>query len=396
MYKWLQCSFILVAAVAMLPTSAIAGGVSDTEIVFGMTGAFSGTSEKEVGYQARAAFEAGLQAQNVRGGVHGRKFRLVALNDSYDPAKTAAANRELVEKHGVFALHNGGTPMAMVTIPYANQAKIPYLSAMTGSPIVRNNPPDRYVFIFRASYAEETAAVVKYLVNVRRIHPSRIAVLAQDDGFGDAAFEGVARIVRQYRFDPRRLLRLNYKRNSTDVDDAVQTLLKSKLKIEAVVMAATFKPAARFIEKVREAGNTKVLFSCVSAVGSTELADELVQFGPSYTQGIIVTQVVPDPNSGATAMMKYREELKKFSPHARPGYLSVEAWIDSQIWIEAAKRAGKNLTRESFIDALESIKDWDIGIGVPITFGLSEHQGSHKVWGTVMDGKGRTHPLDLE
>lgn len=366
-----------------------ASEVSDDEIVFGMSAALVNTTEKELGYQARLAFDAALAAQNARGGVHGRRLKLVALDDGYDPAKCAVATRQLVEKHSVFAFTNGGTPNAMVSAPYANDKKIPYLSGMTGSLVVRNDPPDRYVFIYRASYAEETAAAVRYLITVRGIRPSRIAVFSQDDAFGDAAFEGVAKIMRQFKHNPRSVLRAYYKRNSTDVDQAVATINKARSRVDAVIIAATFKPAARFIERVRDTGTSNIVFSAISVVGATELAEELTQLGPRYADGVIITQVVPDPDSRGTAMIRYREEIKRHSASAKPSQMSLESWIGAQIWIEALKRAGRNVTREGFIDALESIREWDIGLGVNITFGPSEHQGSHKVWGTILDRNGR-------
>lgn len=382
--------------VVAIPHRATAADVPEDEIVFGMTGAFVTSTNKETAYQARAALEAAFAAQNERGGVHGRKLRLVSLNDSYDPAQCIASVRALVEKHDVFMVTNGGTPMAMATVPYVNQKKIPYLAAMTGSLVVRNDPPDRYVFIFRPSYAEETSAAVRYLVSVRRIQPSRIAVFSQDDAFGDAAFEGVAKIMRQLRYDPRRVLRVYYKRNTTDVEEAVKAITKQGKRVDAIIVAATFKPAARLIERLREAGLDHLLFTAVSVVGATEFSEELVQLGPSYADGVIMTQVVPDPTSNATAIMRYREELKKFAPNARPGYMSLESWIGIQIVIEALKRAGPDLTREGFVDALESIKGWDLGIGVPISFGLSEHQASHKVWGSMMEGSGKIRSLALD
>jgi hypothetical protein len=80
--------------------------------------------------------------------------------------------------------------------------------------LLRRDPPDRYVFNYRASYAEETAAIVQYLLSVRKVMPEQIAVFAQQDGYGDAGFSGVAEALRKVGFDTDRIVRLGYHRNS--------------------------------------------------------------------------------------------------------------------------------------------------------------------------------------
>ena len=283
----------------------------------------------------------------------------------------------------------------MVAVPYANEKQVVFFGAFTGAPLLRNDPPDRWVFNYRASYAEETAATVRYLVETRRIDPAKIAVFAQQDGYGDAGFDGVARTMRRLKRDPTKVLRVGYKRNTADVDDAVSTIRRRAKEVQAVIMVATYKPAARFIEKLRDA-NVQVIFTNVSFVGSNELAEELSQLGPRYADGVIVTQVVPIPTSQASSMIRFREELKKYAPGEKPGFISVEGWLATRLFIEGLQRAGKKLSTDALVDGLEQIKGLDLGIGVPLTFGPSEHQASHRVWGTVMDGKGTFNVLDLD
>ncbi len=385
----------LLAAAALCAARPARAQVTDAEITFGMSAPFSGAA-KELGFQMRTGIDVAFAAQNDAGGVHGRRLRLVAVDDGYEPARTATAMKDLVEARKVFAVvGNVGTPTAAVAVPYVNEKGILFFGAFTGAPLLRNDPPDRFVFNYRASYAEETAAIVRHLVEVRRMSPAAIAVFAQEDAFGDAGFEGVARAMRHYRRDPAKVLRVGYKRNTADVDEAVRLVRANARQVKAVVMVATYKPAARFIEKLRDAG-VDLVFSNVSFVGSNDLAEELSQLGPRYADGVIVTQVVPNPSSKATAILKYRDQLKRYAPGEKPGFVSLEGWIVGRLVIEGLQRAGRNVTTESLIDAFEAIKALDIGIGVPLTFGPSEHQASHKVWGTVMDGKGAFAHLDLE
>ncbi|HTN51278.1 MAG TPA: ABC transporter substrate-binding protein [Anaeromyxobacter sp.] len=386
----------LAAAALAVAGAAAAQGAAGDEIVLGMVAPFSGAA-KEMGQAVRTGVEVAFAAQNAAGGVGGRRLRLIAMDDGYEPARTSAAMKELVEGKKVFGvIGNVGTPTAAVAVPYANEKGVLFFGAVSGAPLLRNDPPDRYVFNYRASYGEETAAIVRYLVEVRRIAPSEIAVFAQEDAFGDAGFEGVARVMRHYRRDPAKVLRVGYKRNTADVEEAVQGILRHARGLKAVVMVATYKPAARFVEKLKDAGHGRLVFSNVSFVGSNELAEELTQLGPGYADGVVVTQVVPNPLAKASATLRYQKELKANAPGEKPGFLSLEGWVAARLLIEGLQRAGKNVNTEAVVEALEGIKALDLGLGVPLTFAPSEHQASHKIWGTVMDGKGEFRSLELE
>jgi ABC-type branched-subunit amino acid transport system substrate-binding protein len=386
----------LLAASWVITSPARAQTVGDTELLFGMSGPFSGTA-KEMGAAVRAGIEVAFAAQNEAGGVHGRKLRLVAVDDGFEPARTTAALRELANARKVFGfLGCAGTPGAQVAVPFANERGILFFGAVSGASFLRNNPPDRYVFNYRASYAEETAAIVRYLVEVRRIAPARIAVFVQDDAFGEAGFEGVARIMRQYRRDPAKVLRVSYRRNTADVDDAAKEIVRHAKDLGAIVMVATHKPAARLIERLRDAKVRGLVYTNVSDVGANALAEELAQLGTGYAEGVVVTQVVPNPASKATALMRFQDEMRRHGGGERPGFMALEGWITARILVEGLQRAGRSLTTDRLIDALEGLRGLDLGIGTPLGFGPSEHQASHMVWGTVMDAKGQLKPIELK
>jgi branched-chain amino acid transport system substrate-binding protein len=379
---------------AALPATPPTAGVTDTEVVFGMAAPFTGTS-KELGRQMKVGLEVAFAAANADGGVHGRQLRLVALDDGYEPSRTAEVMRDLTEKRGVFGfVGNVGTPTAAVALPYALGKQMLFFAPFTGAPLLRRDPPDRTVFNYRASYLEETAAIVRYLVEVRRIKPDQIAVFAQSDGYGDAGYQGVVRAMRQFRRDGV-TLKVTYERNTTDVANAVARVLEKKDRIKAVVMVATYRAAARFIEQVRTQ-RPQMLFTNVSFVGSQALAEELVQLGPKFAEGIIVTQVVPLPTSRSTAVMRYQDALARFAPGEKPDFVSLEGYVDGTLLVEALRRTGRTLTTEKLVKALEEIRGLDLGLATPLSFGPTEHQGSHKVWGSVLDRNGNYQPLDLE
>jgi branched-chain amino acid transport system substrate-binding protein len=395
MSRRLAQGLLLAAALAARPAGAQGRGVTEDGITLGMCAPFSGPA-RELGLGMRTGMELAFAAANETGGVHGRKLKLLALDDGYEPERARACMRELVENKQVFAIAgNVGTPTAVVAMPYALEHRVIFYGAFTGAALLREDPPARYVFNFRCSYAEETAAVVKYLVEVRRLRPSQIAVFAQEDAYGDAGFAGVAHQVRRYGADSSRILRVGYKRNTADVTEAVREIMRNQSRAQAIIMVPTYKAAAKFVERVVNSGY-RPIFTSVSFVGSTAFADELKALGPRYAEGVIVTQTVPLPTSQATAILRYRELLKRFSTGEAPDFVSLEGYIAGTILVEAIRRAGRAVDTERLVDAFETIRGLDLGIGTPISFGPSEHQGSHKVWGTVLDGQANYKPLDLE
>jgi ABC-type branched-subunit amino acid transport system substrate-binding protein len=372
---------------------AVPGGVP-SEIVLGMSAPFNGPS-RELGRSMQIGLNAYFEDVNARGGIAGRKIRLVALDDGYEPDRALANMTELVDKHKVFAfVGNVGTPTAERTVPFALEKQMLFFGPFTGAKLVRKDPPDRFVFNYRASYEEETAAILKYLVEIKKIRPDQVAVFAQQDAYGDSGFGGVVKMLRKLNGDPDKLLRVGYVRNTVDVADAVKKIVAAP-DLKAVIMVPTYRPAARFIQSVKDAGKN-LIFASVSFVGAAPLADELSQLGPKYGEGVIVTEVVPHPDAHASAVLKYRELLAKYYPSEKPSFSSLEGYIDAMIFVHALELAGEKLTTDSVITALESIHGLDLGIGVPISFGPSDHQASHKVWGTVLGADGQYQVLDLE
>lgn len=379
-----------------IPLGPPVRGVSDSEIRFGISAPLTGPA-KELGQNIKLGIEAAFDVTNANGGVYGRQLRLVAVDDGYEPARTASAMRQLYEGDQVFGvIGNVGTPTAVVALPYALERKMLFFGAFTGAGLLRNDPPDRYVFNYRASYAEETAAVVNYLVKVKHISPAQIAVFAQQDSYGDAGFAGVAKALRSLGGDESVILRLNYQRNTIDVDEAVTQLQQRRRSpIKAVIMVPTYRAAAKFIEKTRDL-YPDMIYTSVSFVGSTALASELMLLGKKYATGVIVTQVVPALDGHSSLVLNYKSALAKYFPGQEPDYVSLEGYVDANVLIAALQRNGPQLDTEKIVDTLENLRALDVGLGTAVNFSGSEHQGVHKVWGTQLDSNGRYQPLDLQ
>ena len=236
---------------------------------------------------------------------------------------------------------------------------------------------------------------MQYLIKLRRLQPRQIAVFAQQDSYGDAGFAGVAKAFRSLGLNDAAIVRLNYKRNTMDVEEAITQLKAQKPAIKAVVMVATYRAAAKFIEKTRDAF-PGMIYTNVSFVGSTALSEELMLLGARYANGIIVTQVVPAVGGHSSAVLEYKNALAKYFPGEAPDYVSLEGYVAANVLIDALKRTGPQLDTERLIDVLENTRNLDLGLGAPLNFGRGEHQASHKIWGTAIDQSGKYQPLEFE
>jgi ABC-type branched-subunit amino acid transport system substrate-binding protein len=383
------------APTAPVPTGAPVHGVTDREIRFGITAAFTGPV-KERGRQMKLGIDTAFNLVNEAGGVEGRMLKLIAADDGNEPTRTLEAVKQLYEKEQIFGIIGSiGTATAAAALPYALERRMLFFGAFTGGNVVRHDPPDRYVFNYRPSYAEETDAAVRYLVKLRRIPVRQIAVFAQTDDLGDAGFAGVAKAFRALGISDAAILRLNYKRNTVEVDEAVNQLRLQKLPIKAVIMAASYRAASKFIEKTRDLF-PGMIYTNISGVGGSSLASELALLGPRYASGVIVTQVVPAVSGYSSAVLDYKNALVKYFPGEAPDYASLEGFVAANILIQGLKRTGPQLDTERLIDVLENLRNLDLGLGVPLGFGRAEHQASHKIWGTALDENGQYQPIELE
>ena len=372
---------LVLSAVLLCPLPALAEpGVTATQITVGMTTALNG-SASFLGISFKAGVEAYLNAVNDSGGVHGRKIRLLAYDDGYEPSHALTNATKLVKEDGVFCLlGNVGTPTTLAIRDLLTREKVFLFAPFTGAEALRQ-PVDRYLLHYRASYNQETEVFVKGMVD--DLGSRRIAVFYQDDGYGKAVLSGAVQALKLRGLSP--VATGTYTRNYENVTEALEQIMAQKP--DAVVMAGTYSACSKFIttwkrktllEKRKE---PEPVFMNVSFVGPDRLAILLDKYG----QGVVVTQVVPPfTMTNYPAVAEYQAAIRKYFPNSPPSFVSLEGYLAAKVFVEALKRAGRNLTRESFIDTVEGIRDLDIQAGNTISFSKENHQGSQTVYPTVI------------
>jgi branched-chain amino acid transport system substrate-binding protein len=357
-------------------------GVTSESIVFGQATVLEGPASA-LGQGMRAGLRAAFAEVNKTGGVHGRKLELVSVDDGYEPDKSIAATKLLIEQDKVFALIGAvGTPTAAAAQPIATAARVPFIGAFTGAMFLRNTKLENVINI-RASYDAETEAWVKHLTEDLKI--KKIAIFYQDDAFGRAGLSGFKKAMDKRGMEIA--AEGTFERNTVAVKSALLTLKRAEP--EAVVMVGPYKPCAEFIKLARKVEFNPV-FVNISFVGAGALAKEL---GPDGN-GVVVSQVVPFPwDVSLKAVADYHAAMKALDPQAKPGFVSLEGYLVGRLAIAALDKAGKDVTRETLLKTIKDTGRFDIG-GLEMTYGPDDNEGLDKVFMTVIQPDGSFKAVD--
>jgi len=363
----------LLACVVPFCASAQTPGVTATTILLGQSAAFSGAAA-QLGIQMSAGTKAYLDYVNARGGVNGRKIELKTRDDKYESNLSAENTKAFIDEDKVFALISYvGTPTMVTAMPILTAAKVPLVGPFTGAEVLRT-PVNRYIFNVRASYYDETEKIVEQLVSTGN---KNIAVFYQNDAYGQAGLKGVEIAMT------RRNLKISalgtVERNTVKVEDAVKKI--NGAKPDGVVMISAYTSIAEFVSQMKKSGSA-AQFHNVSFVGSKALADKMKDEG----YGVAISQVVPYPWSPTVPVVKEYQQVLKTAGNTDYNFSSLEGFIVAKVMVEGLKRAGRDLTREKLIAALEGMSNVDIG-GFNVNFSPTNHSGS-KFVDLTMIGRG--------
>lgn len=379
----LNALLVVIAALLATGVSAFAeDGVSADKVVFGQATALEGPASA-LGQGMKLGLEAAFTEINKAGGVKGRKLELKSVDDGYEPSKSIEMVKKLLEEDKVFAIAGAvGTPTSAATQPIATAAGAPFIGAFTGAEFLRE-PYKPLVMNIRASYFQETEAMVEHLT--KDIGASKIAIMYQDDAFGQAGLAGVRKAL------DKRQMQLagegTFERNTLAVKAALLAIKKAQP--DAVIMISPYKPAAEFIKLARQI-KLDATFVNISFVGSNALAKEL---GPAGA-GVVITQVVPFPNDAAIPVVgRYQAALKASAPDVQPSFVSLEGYLVGRAIIAALEKVSGDLTRQAVVEAVQKAGTLDLG-GFKLAYSPSSNRGSDQVFLTVIQADGSLKAVD--
>ncbi|MFL9923518.1 ABC transporter substrate-binding protein [Herbaspirillum lusitanum] len=339
-------------------------GVSTERILLGQSASLTGplaTVTEQLLIGARAYFN----EVNAKGGVHGRRIDLITRDDRYDAAMAAENTLQLIQKDQVFALFGYvGWPTTEASVPVFTQAKVPFFAPLTGAPSIYKDF-NRYLFTVRASYFGEYQ---HFIGSLKLGGIKAVALIYQRNIYGEEALHEVERMLEKTY--------IAYQPMGLDLDSAnLPSIIKQLMKRPPdVIFMLNSQPLANaaLVKGMRAAGFLGHFFG-VSFVGQRDLLDTL----GTMARGISTTQVVPSPwRVSIPLVAEYRKTMLR-AGRSEFTFSSMEGFIAARVLVEGLRRAGRELTREKLIRALESINEGNFdGRGFPINYSQTDHHGS--------------------
>jgi branched-chain amino acid transport system substrate-binding protein len=396
----LETALLSLVGVSAVWAATDAGGKGVNEpgslppIVIGVSNVQSGPSS-ELGHELVLGSQTYFDLVNNRdGGIHGRRISILLKDDKYEPDPAVTNTNELVQNDKVFFLFDYiGTPTLTRTLPllrYYQGDNIVNVAPLTGADPQRLPPYSQFVFNIRASYREETSALVRYFYAKGY---RKLGIFAQADAYGKSGELGINDALARYGLSAVRVV--TYRRNESFANDvSAQVKLLRDAGADAVIVVGVYGSSAAFIRDARVSG-WNVPIANLSFVDASAMLDTLQKaskaLGRDLTINLVNSQVVPSPDDVRYPLVAgYRSHIAAKDAT----FVGLEGWLNAAIVTEALRRAGPNPTRESFIHAMESLHGWDPGLGTGLEFSPTDHEGLHKVWLT-RTVNGRWSPEEL-
>lgn len=366
-------SVSLLAAAAMQAAAAEVG-VTGSVIRIGQTVGITGTVAgpvKEMNEGANAYFS----LVNRQGGIHGRKIEMIVLDDKFDPALTLANAEMLIKEEQVFALFQGrGTPHTQGLLRLLEANNVPLIAPSTGAAIF-HEPPHRLLFNIRAKYQDE---VIKAIEHFATIGISAISLLHVDDAFGADGLAGFKKGMAARQLKPVAIT--TFARVKPDYQAAAAEVIKANP--AALIIVSSAKNTAEVIKAIRAQGGRMQIMTMSNNSSEAFVKD----LGPAGA-GVIVSQITPAPHLMTTRLGQEFFHAAKASG-ATASYAAMEGFVNAKVLVEGLRRAGPKLTRNGFLQAMESMQRQDFG-GLMVTYGPNDHTGSEFVELTMIGRDGR-------
>ena len=363
-------------------------GVTDTEIVIGTITDLSGVTAIQ-GVNNSQAIRMAFDEANEKGGVHGRKIKYIVEDNQYQVPRAVQAMNKMLNRDNVFVMvNNGGTPMNNANMPTQLEHGVPNVFPLTAARSMYE-PFNRLKFGQFASYYDQMRAGVKYFVENKG--KKRICAMYQDTDFGRDVLAGVVEQVKAMHMELAG--QTAHKPTDTDFTAYLQRLREAKC--DLIATGTIVRDTTLILSTAHKMGWEDVTFLGQFASYDTAVAEAPGGIGEGYYA--VTPSLIAYPDDPRPAVQKFARDYKARFGIA-PNFLGEMGYSAAQITLLALDRAGRDLTLDSFIKGMESIKDYhDIFGSPPLTLSATQHHGSSQAQlAVVKDGKwvaAVDHPL---
>lgn len=367
-FKRLSAVVLTLAMAIGLVGTAGAGstpGVTETEIVVGSFQALSGPYAA-IGVPMKSGMEAYFNWINKNGGINGRKIKLIVEDDQLNPSRTVAAVKKMVEQDNIFALVGGlGTYGCLAVMDYVVEKGVPFVYQGSGASALAY-PPKKNIFAVQPNYTNEGKIIAQFVVD--QLKAQRIAVLYENTDIGKEGLAGVKSQLEKLGKSQLLVLEVGFAGNEVNFSPYVLKAMQAKA--DVVILYTLAKGAAAIAKEAYNLGYKPTFVTTYPNADPSLFAAA----GPAW-EGVIMAGWVPILAPDDQDFKKCIEIYQQSFPNEIPNPYAVAGFIAAEVFTEGVRRAGKNLTRESLISALETLKNWDGIMAKDINYGPNERSG---------------------
>ena len=357
-------------------------GVSETSVKIGGILDVTGPATW-LGKQAMGAVSALTGYINDQGGIHGRKVKYVIEDSGLNLTRGVAAFKYLISRHHVFALlNNTGSAMVAPLIPYVKEEKIPTFPY--GQASIIYNPYKRYIFNAKPSLADVSVIAVDYIMKDLNAKAPRLAIIYQYDEFGKDCLKGFKEGAKSYGL--QLVAEESFKRGSVDFASQIINIKRANpdyIYFVGYASCLALKEAGKLINRV----NNFPVFIGDPMLNSPKMRG----LAGEAARNLVFVSDIAVEQEDVPGMGELKEITKKYRPKRVIDQHFIANWVNTVILIEGLKRAGKGLTRERFVDALETFRDFDTGgLTGSITYNSQSRKGTNSARMLRADKLGKT------
>jgi branched-chain amino acid transport system substrate-binding protein len=356
----------LVAPLAQAQQGPAPQGVSATEITLGSIQDLSGPIAG-FGKQARLGMMLAVDEINEQGGINGRKLKLIVEDAAYDPKKAVLAAQKLVNQDKIFImLGHIGTAQNMAAMPVQFEKNVINFFPITAAREMYE-PFHKLKYSFAATYFDQMRNAVPKMVKDKAA--KKVCTIYQDDDFGLEVLRGAEAGLKTINMELAE--KTSYKRGATDFSSQVSKMQASGC--DLIVMGTIIRETIGTIGTARKSGYNPTFLA--SSAGYTDLIHKL---GGPAMNGLYATMTVQNPYlDEASKPIQFWAAKYKTKFNEDPTVFSVYGYTIVDTFAKAATKAGKGLSTESFIKAMDTMSiPTDMFGSAPATFSPTKRLGS--------------------
>lgn len=370
--RWAMLTGLTLCGLLSLGAHAEPGVTADA-IMLGQSTTLSGPLG-DLGQEISKGMKVYFDSVNAKGGIHGRRVKLVTRDDAYTVPKTVENVEGFIKEDNILAFFGTfGTPNNEALIPLAQKAGIPVFFPYTGSSTIRRSEW-RGVYNLRASYPDEAERLIS---NLRAVNVKKIAVVYQNNSFGKEVLNATIEAMKKHDIKP--VTTASVENNASNADSSVTQLLA--MEPEAIVIGLAGKPSIEVIRMVnqRRKGTHLYALSVLATPGN------LKALGRDGT-GVAISQVMPFPRNVSLAIVREYAKDMEAAGHKELSHISLEGYINAKVMTEVLRKVGKQPTRAGLMSAMDRFQ-LNLG-GMEVAFDGGATSGSKFVELTMINSQG--------